>query len=257
MTKPVSQTGKIENCTAKGGPTKCRFHSKQFTPHPLAGQYKVLEDVFIRVEREMNPNLILPGANTEFHVLEQFEEDSRRIAKQMTKPQKNALLKYTDEYGSNNIRVVLSNPGKTFAFNEESMEQITEQIQHLDSALSDHGEDMQGEDLWRGVKSLQHELSGIGVGKEIHFPSYTSTSMNIEMALSFSKKANPILMKIRAKKGLKMDTYYHGEQEVLLERGKTFRVTNITENVQVNRNDIKHYEEPYTKNVTLIEVEEI
>lgn len=50
----MTNSGKVvktpfKNCTAKD-PSACPYHSKRFTPHPLAKQFKVIEDVFVALD---------------------------------------------------------------------------------------------------------------------------------------------------------------------------------------------------------------
>lgn len=230
--------GKEMNCTAKGGPTKCRYHSKQYKKHPQSHQFKSFEDIFVAVDKQVKPSEIIhasTSANERASRKVDYLTESHNRESGLSKEQKHALFSYSDSYGSNNVRTVLMNPGKNYQWNDDSSEKVIRRIELIDSVIDKHGEDLSSTVLWRGVKSLSHELEDVGVGKVINFPSYVSTSSDLETALSFSSRKAPILLKMKACRGFRMVGYHATEEEVLLPHGSNFRVVEIKENVSVEK----------------------
>lgn len=250
--------GAMRNCRAQSGPENCRYHSKQFVAHPLAAQYASLAEKFIEVEASLSPNLVIRNsdASTQQHsqAVVDFILSADRNEQFFSDEEKHAIYRYSDEYGSRNIRTVLLNPEKKFTFNQDSMDQIHSRINALDGVIASHGEDVSGLQLWRGVSDFKFELSDAFVGNTVHLPSFTSTSVNVETALSFSEKQHPILLRIKAPHGLKLNGSFGGEQEVLLPRGSSFVVSEIIENVHVEKSKMRAGESPYFKGITLVDL---
>jgi len=263
MSNPLKNSikGAMNNCTAKNGPASCRYHSKQFTQNPELARFKSMADIFMRVEEDLAPNEYIPAAYKS-----KKDKDNKRLAfyfkagdvyETMPRDYKNAVHGYADEYGSNKIRTVLMNPGAEYNFNGVSMDSIRKDIASLDATIDEYGDDVSSIELWRGVKSLRYELENISVGSTFNSPSFTSTSEDIETAVSFTTEDSPILLKISAKKGFRLGGYHTSEREVLLARDTQFKVKKITENVHVEKTEPKFGESPTWKGITLIEVEEI
>lgn len=226
------------NCTAKGGPSKCRYHSKQYKKHPQAGQFKSFEDIFVAVEKQIKPSEIIYAsvtANERATRKVDYLMESRVREAALNKDQRHALFSYSDSYGSNNVRLVLMNPDKNYQWNDDNSERVHRRVQLIDSVIEDHGEDLSSTVLWRGVQSLSYELEDVSLGKVITFPSYMSTSSDLETALSFSSKNAPVLLRIEARKGFRMVGYHATEEEVLLPHGLNFKVVKIQENVSVEK----------------------
>jgi hypothetical protein len=263
MSNPLkgSIKGAMNNCTAKNGPASCRYHSKQFKQNPELAKFKSMADIFHRVEEDLAPNEYISAAHKS-----KRDKDAKRLAfhfkagdvyETMPKEYKNAVHGYADEYGSNKIRTVLMNPGVEYNFNGVSMDSIRKDIASLDGTIDKYGDDVSSTELWRGVKSLKYELENVSVGSTFSSPSFTSTSEDIETAISFTNEDFPILIKVSAKKGFRLGGYHTSEREVLLARDTQFRVKKITENVHVEKSEPKFGESPTWKGITLIEVEEI
>lgn len=256
-----SVKGAMNNCTAKNGPASCRYHSKQFVQNPELAQFKSMADIFHRVEEDLAPNAYIPAAHQSKRDKENkrlaFHFKAGEVYETMPNDYKNAVHGYADEYGSNKIRTVLMNPGVEYQFNGVSMDSIRKDIASLDATIDEYGDDVSSTELWRGVKSLRYELENVSVGSTFSSPSFTSTSEDIETAISFTNKDFPILLKVTAKKGYRLGGYHASEREVLLARDTQFRVKKITENVHVEKSEAKFGESPTWKGITLIEVEEV
>lgn len=261
---PLSKTvrGATKNCTAKNGPESCRYHSSQFRVTPLAEKYKSFSDVFERVDKEFEPSMIVHSLYADLEERSQAElefgrKHSQNMEAKLTSEELWAVHSYTDEYGSNRIRTVLNNPKTIYSFNGESMESIQRKISLLDSAFEKAQESTEGTILWRGVTSLEHELEGIQEGSVVEYKTYTSTSIDSEVAVGFATIGHPILMKIHAKKGLYMASQHISEQEVLLARGGKFQVVGIHENAHIEKVDMSFGKDPLLRGVTLIELQEL
>jgi len=259
--KPTIARDATKNCTAKNGPESCRYHGKQYAKHPMSTQFKTFQDVFVKVEAELSPSEVIEkqyaSASDEMKASQQFQREADSIRERMSSDESGAVAAYSDEYGSHHVRLVLANPGIEYDFNGDPIERVRRRIKYLDEAISNHGESMEGVELWRGIKSLHHEMKEAEVGNTIEFSSYVSTTVDRSVALSFSKSEYPILVKMKAKKGLKVAGYYGNEQEVLLPHSTKFKVIKIQENVHVRKIGRRFDESPMVEGVTLIELEEI
>lgn len=246
------------NCTAQGGPLKCRYHSKILKQHPQAKQFHSLKDVFLEVDKQFAPALVIPAEHSSS--LERAKaalahgEAAAALEEQLTSAQRHALYSYSDEMGSLPFRIVLNNPDSSPSWNHLTKEQVLQKIQHIDAAISIHSVDVSGMKLWRGAKKL-YELAGVKPGDVITYPSYVSTTKDLETALEFTNKTSPVVLEIQVKKAFPMIGYHaRSEQEMLLSRGVRFKVLELQENVQVNTTNKNR---PQIGNVTLIRLVEV
>lgn len=243
--------GVTKNCRALD-PSKCKYHGEAYTPVSFGS----LTDLFEKVDKELAPSLVIP-ASTPNNAFRQYEESLAFESQSLELEERHALHCFSDEYGSNNIRTVLMNPDKKYDFNGESMESIHARIQTLDNILRKYSQSVEGETLWRGVKGFDHELANLQIGSVFTNRSYTSTSTNPEIAVSFSKKEAPILFRIKAKEGYRVGGQFVSEQEVLLKRDSSFRVVDIQENVHLERSNPRFGDDPRVRGITLVDVEEV
>lgn len=247
--------GATKNCAAKN-PEKCRYHGKQFKE--IKTIHAALDSMFERVGKDLKPNLVItPDKEARTLLMEKVQSRWEYAEDNLTSKERWAVNSYSDEYGSNHIRYVLLSPEKTFDFNGDSMENVHKRIALLDNVLEAHSADISDVPLWRGVKSFSQELEGIKVGQVINTPSFTSTSSDPEVAVAFSSKEAPILLRIKASKGFQMSGYHTSEMEVLLKRGSNFKVASITENVHLEKTNSRFGSDPVVRGITLVELEEI
>ena len=96
--------------------------------------------------------------------------------------------------------------------------------------------------MFRGIKLDQNEINGYQIGSTINLLGYTSTSMCSKTALSFAfydckDHYAPVLFEILIKGGsgafklTKGFSAFPNENEVLLQDGFTYKVTDITEQI--------------------------
>jgi hypothetical protein len=243
--------GADKNCRSKD-PSTCRYHGTAFVA--LTKPSEFIAQVFEQVNKDLAPSMVIPASDTpDEKVWDRrfFEEDY------LSDDQRYALHRYSDEHGSTRIRAVLMNPDTRYDFNGESMELIHERIKGLDSLLEDHSVDVSDITLWRGVKDFKYELSDIQEGSVFTNLSYTPTTTDPEVAVSFSSKQSPILLKVKAKQGYPVGGQFASEREVLLRRGMEFKVVSIKENVHVERGNPRFGDDGYVRGVTVVEIEEL
>lgn len=241
----------MNNCRSKD-PSTCRYHGKAFSPFITPSGH--VTQIFEEVERDLAPSMVLSPVmldNNDVFARHDYEMDS------LTQEQRSALHAYTDEYGSSRIRTVLTAPDGKYDFNGESMETIHARIKILDTLIEEHSSDVRGLELWRGVKEFRYELSDLEVGSTFKNPSYTSVTDSPEVAVSFSNKNAPILLKVESGAGFRVGGQFRGEREVLLKRDSVFMVTKITENVHLEKANPRFGEDPRVRGITLVEVQEL
>jgi hypothetical protein len=243
--------GADKNCRSKD-PSTCRYHGVAFMAITKPSEY--IAQRFEQVNKDLAPSMVIPASDTPDEKIwdRRFYEDDY-----LTLDQRGALHHYSDEHGSTRIRAVLMNPDTKYDFNGDSMEAIHDRIKGLDSLLEEHSVDMSEETLWRGVKGFKYELADIQVGSVFTNLSYTPTTTDPEVAVSFSSKEAPILLKVKAKTGYPVGGQFASEREVLLKRGMKFKVVSIKENVHVERSNPRFGDDGYVRGVTLVEVEEV
>lgn len=250
--KRIIVRGADKNCRSKD-PSTCRYHGEAFVP--LTKPSEIVGQIFEQVNKDMSPSMVISSSLSE--EVEQiwdrkfFEEES------LSDQQRYALHRYSDEYGSNQIRSVLMNPEKRYVFNGVSMEDLHSQIKELDGLLEEHSVDVSDTTLWRGVKEFKYELSEVQEGATVTNLSYTPTTLDPEIAVSFSTKSSPILLKVKAKSGYQVGGQYVAEKEVLLRRGLSFKVVSILENVHLKKQNARFGDDGYVRGITLVELEEI
>lgn len=250
-TKRTIVRGADKNCRSKD-PSTCRYHGTAFVALTKPSEY--IAQIFEQVEKDLAPSMVIPASDTpDEKVWDRrfFEEDY------LTEDQRYALHRYSDEYGSTRIRAVLMNPDTQYDFNGDSMETIHSHIKGLDSLLEEHSVDVSEVSLWRGVKDFKYELSGIQEGSVFTNLSYTPTTTDPEVAVSFSSKDSPILLKVKAKEGYHVGGQFASESEVLLRRGMDFKVVSIKENAHMERQNPRFGEDGYVRGITVVELEEV
>ena len=244
--------GADRNCRSKD-PSKCRYHGEAFVALTKPSEY--VSQIFEQVNKDLAPSVVIPVTeHDEDDVLAErqfYEEDN------LTLEQRGAIHHYSDEYGSNRIRTVLMNPDVEYAFNGDSMDSIRSRIRALDSLLEEHSVDVSELSLWRGVKDFKYELEDIEEGSVFQNLSFTPTTTDPEVAVSFSSKESPILIKVKAKSGYLVGGQFASEREVLIRRGAKFRVSSIVENAHVEKRNPRFGEDSRVRGVTLVEIEEI
>lgn len=247
--------GATKNCTAKN-PDKCRYHGKQFKE--IKSLHVALDAMFERVGKDLKPNLVItPNKEARTELMDKVQSRWNYAEENLTYKERWAVNSYSDEYGSNHIRYVLMSPEKTFDFNGDSMESVHKRVSLLDGILESHSTDISDVPLWRGVKAFSQEFEGVHVGQVVRTPSFTSTSSDPEVAVAFSSKEAPILLKIKASSGFQMSGYHTSEMEVLLKRDSNFRVVAITENVHLEKSNSRFGSDPVVRGITLVELEEV
>lgn len=250
VAKRTIVAGADKNCRSKD-PSTCRYHGVAFVAITKPSEY--IAQRFEQVNKDLAPSMVVPASDTtDERAWDRrfYEEDY------LSEDQRYALHRYSDEYGSTRIRAVLMNPETTFDFNGDSMETIHSHIKGLDSLLEEHSVDMSEVTLWRGVRGFKYELADIQEGSIFTNLSYTPTTMDPEVAVSFSSKEAPILLKVKAKSGYPVGGQFASEREVLLRRGSDFKVVSIKENVHVERSNPRFGDDGYVRGVTLVEIEE-
>jgi hypothetical protein len=244
--------GADKNCRSKD-PSKCRYHGEAFRALTKPSEY--VAQMFEQVNKDLSPSVVIPAVTDEdvSSLTDRlfYEMDS------LTLEQRGAIHHYSDEYGSMRIRTVLMNPEVSYDFNGDSMELIHSRIQALDSLLKDHTVDVSEVPLWRGVKEFKYELADIQEGSVFQNLSYTPTTTDPEVAVSFSSKDSPILLKVNAKQGYMVGGQFSSEREVLLKRGTTFRVVSIMENAHLEKQNTRFGEDSRVRGITLVELEEV
>lgn len=244
--------GATKNCRAQD-PSTCRYHGEAFQPITKASEFTT--QIFEQVNKDLSPSRVIPAGDDtgdeELLTRFSYEQDSLSL------DERRALHSFTDQYGSQYIRAVLSNPDGKFEFNGDSTEAIRSRVEVLDGLLSKHSIDVATKELWRGVKEFKYELSDIKEGSVFTNLSYTSTTSNPEVAVSFSSKESPILLKVRAGVGYPVGGQFRAEQETLLRRGMSFRVMSIQENVHLEKKHPRFGEDSRIRGITLVEIEEV
>ena len=242
--------GADKNCRAKD-PAACRYHGAAFAPLQVTS--RSFEGIFEKVNDSLTPSLVIPAHRpNDDGLMERFSyEDGLGLEERA------ALHRYSDQYGSTRIRTILMNPDKVYDFNGESMDSLRSTIEILDRVVAEHSVDVSGVPLWRGVKEFKYELAGLEEGSVFTCSSFTATSVDPEVAVSFSSKEAPILLKVKARKGYRVAGQFLSEDEVLLKRGLSFRVARITENVHLEKRSPRFGEDGRVRGITLVEVEEI
>lgn len=250
-TKRTLVRGADKNCRSKD-PSTCRYHGEAFKA--LTKPSEFVAQIFEQVNKDLSPAMVIPVSKaSESAVWDRrfYEEDY------LAEDQRGALHRYSDEYGSMRIRAVLMNPETAYDFNGESMESIHSNIKGLDSLLEEHSVDISETALWRGVKDFKYELAEVQVGEVFTNLSYTPTTTDPEVAVSFSSKESPILLKVKAKQGYPVGGQFASENEVLLRRGMEFKVVSIKENVHMERQSPRFGDDTYVRGITLVEIEEV
>ena len=243
--------GADKNCRSKD-PSTCRYHGTAFVPLTKPSEY--VAQIFEQVNKDLSPSMVIPASDTPNETVWDrrfYEEDY------LTLDQRGALHRYSDEYGSMRIRTVLMNPETAYDFNGESMDSIHGSIKGLDSLLAEHSVDVSDMTLWRGVKDFKYELSDIEEGSVFTNLSYTPTTTDPEVAVSFSSKESPILLKVKAKQGYPVGGQFASENEVLLKRGMSFRVVGIKENAHMEKQNPRFGDDGYVRGITVVEIEEV
>lgn len=242
--------GADKNCRSKD-PSTCRYHGVAFVAITKPSEY--IAQRFEQVNKDLAPSMVIPAHDSSDESAWDrrfFEEDY------LSDDQRYALHRYSDEYGSTRIRAVLMNPETQYDFNGDSMETIHSHIKGLDSLLEGHSVDVSEVPLWRGVKDFKYELSDIQEGSVFTNLSYTPTTTDPEVAVSFSRKESPILLKVKAKEGYRVGGQFASENEVLLRRGMEFKVASIKENVHLERANPRFGDDGYVRGITVVEIEE-
>lgn len=249
--KRILVRGATRNCRAQD-PANCRYHGEAFRPVTKGSEF--VAQIFEQVDKDLSPSLVIPAAEDNDDGLltrYSYEQDSLSLE------ERRALHSFTDQYGSQYIRTVLTNPDKKYEFNGDSTESIHARVEVLDSLLAKHSVDVSQKELWRGVKEFKYELSDIKEGSIFTNLSYTPTTSNPEVAVSFSSKESPILLKVKAEVGYPVGGQFLSEQEILLRRGMSFKVVSIQENVHLEKSSPRFGEDSRVRGITLVEIEEV
>lgn len=158
------------------------------------------------------------------------EKLSKGAVSKLSTPQKKAI----EGYSGADARIINDNLRGKESFRVLN-DNDHKQIAVMDSAIASH-ELPEDTALYRGFTLSPRGISKVKVGQTITDKSFVSTSLNPDVAHSYSgaKKGvkGSVIMKVNAPKGTKglpMSTLseWPGEHEVLLPRGTTFKITSM------------------------------